>query len=148
MGVRLVEAKPSNLPVLLVFVEAYFNYDNLRFSPEVSSAVAQLLESPELGAYFLVLVDDEAQGYVGLTYGFDAEAGGRIGVITDFYLRESARGKGVGRSALRQVIGFAKDKGLRQVDLFVIEGNQRAESLYRSEGFDRIKGRFVMSRSL
>ena len=69
-------------------------------------------------------------------------------MLTDFYLDESARGKGIGKGALTAVLVFARSQGLKQVDLFVIDGNERAERLYGAGGFDRVSGRFAMSKSL
>lgn len=144
--VELIQATPNDLEALILLVQAYFEFDNLTFSPAVRQAVAELLSSPELGYYFLIRLAGETVGYAALTYGFDAEAGGRIGIITDLYLTESARGRGAGRAALRHLLTFGAKNGLREIDLVVIDGNKRAETLYRSEGFVRTSGRFWMSR--
>lgn len=146
--VELVQATPDESSTIKKYVEAYFSFDHLMFSPEVLSAVEELLRNPAWGIYFFVQVNTVNVGYVALTYGFDAEAGGRIGVITDFYLDETARGRGVGRLAMEALLRFASKVGLHQIDLVVIEGNERAEHLYSSLGFNRTKGRFWMSLGL
>ena len=146
--VELVQATPDESSTIKKYVEAYVSFDHLMCSPEVLSAVEELLRNPAWGVYFLIRANAVNVGYVALTYGFDAEACGRIGVITDFYLDETARGRGVGRLAMEALLNFSRTAGLNQIDLVVIEGNNRAEHLYNSLGFTRTRGRFWMSLGL
>ncbi|MDZ7898717.1 MAG: GNAT family N-acetyltransferase [Arcicella sp.] len=59
------------------------------------------------------------------------------GLIFRMYVSEKAKGQGLGRKLLKALIERAKQgEGLRQLYLTVISTNQRAISLYTSEGFE------------
>lgn len=47
-------------------------------------------------------------------------------------------GLGLGTAMLRQLLDVAKDRGLMQVELEVIEGNERAIGLYKKLGFEMV----------
>jgi GNAT superfamily N-acetyltransferase len=48
---------------------------------------------------------------------------------------QGARGNGVGEELLRHALGYARDEGGREVNLFVDKENARAINLYRKVGF-------------
>lgn len=52
-----------------------------------------------------------------------------IGLLQDYW------GLGIGTAMFEELIRFAKDRGLYQLELEVIEGNERAMGLYRKMGF-------------
>ena len=53
---------------------------------------------------------------------------------------ESARGQGVGRRLLEQLVGGARAHGEHAVSLSVSTENEAAVKLYRSLGFTRVGG--------
>lgn len=53
-------------------------------------------------------------------------------------LRKEFWGFGLGTAMFTEVINLAKDKGIFQLELEVIEGNERALALYRKTGFEII----------
>ena len=130
------------------YVQKYFAHDQLVFNASVRNAIEELLSAPELGAFFEVLSNDIPAGYVVLTYGFDHEFGGRIGLITDFYLLESHRGNGIGGAAMDELLNFAAARGLHAVELFVLDHNERARTFYERRGFSVTTGRKSMSIAL
>lgn len=146
--IKLAQALTADHVVVTDLVRAYFEFDNLVFDERVEKAIWELLVTPALGAYYLATVDDEVIGYSALTFGFDAEAGGRLGVVTDFYLSPEARGQGFGRQMINEIILIGQQLGLNTIELAVIEGNGRAARLYSSSGFVPTKGRFWMARRL
>ena len=48
---------------------------------------------------------------------------------------QGARGKGIGEALLRHALGYARDEGGRELNLFVDKENDRAINLYRKVGF-------------
>lgn len=59
------------------------------------------------------------------------------GLIFRMYVSEKAKGFGIGRKLLQELIERAKQgEGLRQIYLTVVSSNQRAINLYLSEGFE------------
>lgn len=51
-------------------------------------------------------------------------------------IRQDYWGKGIGSAMLNELIDIAKAKGIEQLELEMIEGNDRAFSLYKKFGFD------------
>ena len=84
---------------------------------------------------WFICAEGEAVGYTILTYGFDMEFGGRLGIITDFYIDEDHRAKGIGSRVLKQMFAFARRNGLSAIELQVIKGNKIARRFYQKAGF-------------
>lgn len=139
--IDLQSAAPDDRETVLGLVRAYFAFDGLAYTPAAEAAITELLSNPRYGRVLLARQEDAVVGYAALTYGFDHEAGGRLGVLTDLFLVEAARGRGLGRALLDGVLALARAEGLRQVDLWVLDGNDRARALYRSRGFGLVEGR-------
>jgi GNAT superfamily N-acetyltransferase len=56
--------------------------------------------------------------------------------LEDLFVREAARGAGLGRALVQEVIDRATARGCRRVELDVNSENPTAMALYRSLGFD------------
>ena len=54
------------------------------------------------------------------------------------YLRESERGAGLADELLKAVMDFAKEDGVRQLELNVNHTNARAIRFYERHGFERV----------
>jgi len=145
---HLQRASLSDLNELRSWIQRYFSHDGLIFNDAVSAGVEELLLHQEYGAAFFVLVDSRIVGYAVITYGFDHEVGGRLGVVTDLYLEEGARGKGLGRKTLNQLIEFAGSEGLRSIELWVLEHNSDGKRFYESLGFRSTADRNHMHLSI
>lgn len=70
--------------------------------------------------------------------------------LEDLFVREEARGQGLGKALVQAVLDLARERGCRRVQLDVNEAN-RALELYRSFGFDaqddRYGGRNLLVRA-
>ena len=81
---------------LLRLIRAYYRFDGIRFRPaSVEKALRRLLQSRALGCVWLMLDNDKAIGYVVLTYNFDLEFDGLEGLVTDLFVIEKYRGRGL-----------------------------------------------------
>lgn len=145
-GYSLEPVSMNELPPLLELVQAYFTFDHLAFDASTQTAIVELIGNPQLGQYFFIQGPDGTVGYCCLTYSFDAEPGGRRGAVTDLFLVEGARGQGLGREVVRGLAEVAKSQGCNGLELWVIDGNDRASRLYESLGFQRITGRTMLTR--
>ena len=54
------------------------------------------------------------------------------------YLRESERGSGLANDLLQAVMSFAKEVGVRQLELNVNHTNNRAIRFYERHGFEMV----------
>lgn len=145
MTIHLYRAGTEDFAVVRDLVVQYFRFDDLEFAEKTERAIAELLANPSLGSYYLVRWEGGVVGYCALTYGFDAEVGGRLGVVTDLFLIEEARGKGLGSLLVDEILAVAREEGLHQVELWVLDHNDRARRLYALKGFRSVAGRALMA---
>ena len=142
--IELVPLVPGEEVVAINFVQKYYLEDQLRFDARVEAAVADLLAHPEWGILYRIVQDHITVGYMGLTYGYDHEIGGRFGTVTDFYVEPEFRGNSIGSQALEQLNLLAEDLDLKEIGLVVLDHNVRVRSLYGRMGFQPEDGRSWM----
>lgn len=94
----------------------------------------------------LFVLDDEGQtvGFVWVVMRMDLQ--GAFGSVDQIYLRESYRGRGLGRLLMDQAHQFIINQGVRVARLYVTEDNRSAVKLYQGEGYQVT--RFEMERML
>lgn len=127
----------SEADALLVLLRAYWQYDGIAYDDaRVRRGLSTLLADASLGrAYF---VEDDALGAVGyciVTYGFDLEFGGRHAWITDLYVRESHRGRGIGKQIFAFVDDVLRREHIDRIELVVEHDNTEARAFYEKLGF-------------
>jgi ribosomal protein S18 acetylase RimI-like enzyme len=98
-------------------------------------AVRTLMSDENIGLVELVVENGRIVGYFILTWGFDLEWYGRDAVLTELFLAEDVRGRGLGTLALREAERLAASRGARALHLLVREENTRARRLYASSEF-------------
>jgi ribosomal protein S18 acetylase RimI-like enzyme len=146
---KIKPAGPSDLPVLLELMQAYYAYDKLDFDEATAlAALRDLLGDKSLGHIWLVCLDNLTIGYIVLTFGYSLEFGGRDAFIDELYVQEAYRGRGIGTKTLDLVESAARSIGIRALHLEVDRGNEGALRFYRTNGFQD-RGRFhLMSKRL
>jgi N6-L-threonylcarbamoyladenine synthase len=126
-GIR--RATAGDLDAIMAIEEASFTTD--AWSRE---SMRRELES-EHGVYLVAVGDDDAVlGYGGLL----SPRGGAEGDIQTIALAENARGRGLGRRLMTELLGHARRRGAESVFLEVRADNPVAQGLYRSLGFAEI----------
>jgi len=63
-------------------------------------------------------------------------------LLEDLFVREDARGSGLGRALVTAVVDLARTRGCRRVELDANDGNAAAMALYTSMGFDSQDDRY------
>jgi GNAT superfamily N-acetyltransferase len=63
-----------------------------------------------------------------------------VAAMTAMWVDPRFRGRGVGDTLVKSVIEWARANGYRQMFLWVTDGNDNAERLYRRNGFVRTGG--------
>lgn len=113
-------------------VSCYFQLSHITLEQHQNWLSSLHNEPPETIA-FLIKYDGLA---VGVTYFHSVERDLALGDWGIYIYDESIRGKGIGRQALRLCLQYAKEQlHLNTVFLEVKESNQRAITLYESQGF-------------
>lgn len=120
IGIR--EMQVSDLPSVLPLEQANFSL------PWDERGFLAYLGKPD--AVFLVAEEDQRiLGYCGTLISFeDAE-------ITNVCVASEARGRGVGRRLMEELIGRCQEKGVEFVHLEVRESNTPARTMYDHMGF-------------
>ena len=92
---------------------------------------AELAHVPETRWYAVHEGQDGVDGYVGL-YAVPPEAD-----VATIAVAVPAQGRGLGRELLDALVGEARRRGVTQLFLEVLDGNEAALALYASSGFER-----------
>ena len=127
---------PKDHKVLLKLIVAYYRFDKIAYNLQsLSRGLDTLLRNLSLGQAWLMETHRKPVGYTLLTYNFDLEYGGVEGMLTEVYVEKPFRNRGVGTLALYEVEDFCRERGIRNVELQVLNRNKHAEKFYRKAGF-------------
>jgi GNAT superfamily N-acetyltransferase len=96
-------------------------------------SVRRLLADPDTD---FLLAGDPPDGVCQLRFRFGVWYAAEDCLIEDVFVRESARGSGVGRALVTGALGRARQRGCHRVELDTSEANTPALALYHSLGFD------------
>ena len=141
-------ARPEDAELLLSLIEAYYTFDGIAFDASaMRRGIAELLANASLGEAWFVRSDAKALGYFILTFGFDLEFGGRQATMTDLFLVEDSRGRGIGRATLSHIETLLNERGIGALELQVEDDNRAALGFYERIGFTRHK-RIPMSKKV
>ena len=114
--------------------------------PELRAALVRLLGDRSLGGVWLVEDAGTPIGHAVVTFGYDLEFAGRDAWLTEFWIDDSARGRGAGAVALELL-----DAELRAHDVAAYHLQVRSDNpalrLYERHGFSRIP-RLLLTRRL
>jgi GNAT superfamily N-acetyltransferase len=107
------------------------------------AGVERLIETRD-AQYVLGAPDDDSppQGVAQVRFRFGIWWAAEDCLLEDLFVREAARGTGLGRAILEQVVTLARERGCRRVELDVNDNNDGALALYRSMGFDNRDDRY------
>ncbi len=129
-------AAESDASVLLGMMREYYAFDGHAFDPERARvALLAFLRDPTFGRAWLICDDSTPVGYIVLTLGYSLEYLGRDAFIDEFYLCESHRGQGWGKSTLAFVEDQARALEVRSLHLEVVRQNTGAKEVYRKNGY-------------
>ncbi len=91
--------------------------------------------APSVGPAWVAEVDGRAAGHIALAAGGPAVRGGALS-LTRFFVRDAARGTGIGSALLSAAEQYARDAGISLV-LDVLDGSDSAIRLYEKHGWTR-----------
>jgi GNAT superfamily N-acetyltransferase len=125
-------AEPSDLDTVTALLCAFRDWwgSTTPSDETFRSAAERLLVDPN--TEFLLAGES---GFAQLRFRLSAWTGAEDCWLEDLYVRDDARGKGVGRGLVQGVIDLAAERGCRRVELDVNEANETAQRLYGSFGF-------------
>ena len=115
------------------------------------AGVERLLEQPDT-AFLLAAPHEDAppSGVAQVRFRHGLWFAAEDCLLEDLFVRDDARGQGVGRALVQATIDLARERGCRRVELDVNDANPPAVALYESLGFscrdERYGGRNLLMR--
>jgi GNAT superfamily N-acetyltransferase len=141
-------AGASDVELLIELMREFYAIEHLGFEEQAARrALAQILDDRRFGVIHVIRVDEEAAGYLVLTFGFSLEFGGRDALVDEIYLRENFRGRGIGKASLELAEAVCRQEEISALHLEVDRVNTRAQGVYRQAGF-RDHDRYLLTKLL
>ena len=135
--VQFKTLQTSQIETITQMMQDFYAIDNYPIDIEVSKKLFQEFISDEkLGKSWLIYDDSEIVGYVILTFIFSFEYGGKIAFLDELYLKEIARGKGIGKQTIHFIKEQAKLLNVKLLYLEVENHNENAQKLYLANDFE------------
>jgi len=100
----------------------------------------KIIKSGKYIVFLSIGPQDYENGIITLSEGISIYAGGRFGVIREFYIMPEMRSKGLGRALLEKAKKFGRRKGWRRIEATPPDKMRwrRAYKFYVREGFREI----------
>lgn len=134
---ELKTARRKDLGRLLELVHLYHeSLGESRSKQSWESVLKPLLGNSDIGRIWLIKVDNKTIGYIALCFGYSIEFGARDAFVDEFFIVESKRGQGYGRTVLNMVCEKVILLGVSVLHLEVSTTNLPAQKLYSSIGFE------------
>jgi len=136
LTIRITEATREHLPRVVELMKGLATFEKLLDEFRVTEALLErYLFTREPVAELLVgRLGDEIHGYALFFHNFSSFLGRPGMYLEDVYVEPSARGKGLGKALLVEVIRIARSRGCRRSDWVVLDWNHRAKRFYESLG--------------
>ena len=130
-------AQPADTELLLGLMRKLYARDGYSFEEGTArTALEGLVRDPGLGRVWVIGRDEEAIGYLVLTFGYSLEYGGRDAFVDELFVAAGHRHRGVGTRAIEFAAEQCRAVGVRALHLEVERANAVAQALYRKAGFE------------
>jgi len=134
---------------LLPLIERFHESQSIDMSVEAREAAMQpLLDGNPLGAIWLIGPRQAPVGYIALSFGWSIARGGMEGRITDFFIREKIRGRGMGGDTLAALLPQLREAGLVALHLDIPAQGEAVARLFKRMGFRLREDMHAMSWGL
>lgn len=127
----------SDIDFMANLMQDFYAIDNYPFDIDQSKKLLQeFISNKNYGKAWLIYFENEIAGYVILTFIFSFEYQGKIAFLDELYLKEKARGKGIGKEAIEFIKTESHKLSLKLIYLEVEHHNENAQKLYLSTDFE------------
>ena len=135
-AVRIRTATSADLPVILAFIRELAAYEQLEHQVVATEALLEqyLFGERPVAEALLAETDGGPEGFA-LFFPHFSTFLGRPGIyLEDLYVREGARGHGIGRALLARLARIAVERGWGRVEWAVLDWNAPAIGFYKGLG--------------
>ena len=127
----------SDIEVITQMMQDFYAIDNYPMDVEVAKKLFQeFISNEHLGKSWLIYSENEIVGYIILTFIFSFEYGGKIAFVDELFIKETARGKGIGKEAIQFIQKEVPKLSLKLLYLEVEPHNENAQKLYLAHDFE------------
>lgn len=144
---NFTQAGPGDIDRLAPLVAGFHSMRGERIRPaQRMDALRPLLDNPDLGRVWLIGPTISPVGYVAVTFGYSIALGGRDARLDEVFLRENARGKGVGTTILEAIRPHLRAAGVRAIWVEADRDDPAQRRLFARAGFVAQDARYLMVR--
>ncbi len=134
--VRLERARSEDIEDVTALVAAYHAFERIDIpNAQRRLAVSQLLADQSLGDIWLIYCEDLLVGYIAICFGYSIEFAGRDAFLDEFFLKEEARGRGIGGHVVDSLSTQLSATGIKALHLEVDNDNHGAQRFYARHRF-------------
>ena len=127
----------SDISIITQMMQDFYAIDNYPMDVEVAKKLFQeFISNEHLGKSWLIYSENEIVGYIILTFIFSFEYGGKIAFVDELFIKETARGKGIGKEAIQFIQREVPKLSLKLLYLEVEPHNENAQKLYLAHDFE------------
>ena len=126
----------ADISIITQMMQDFYAIDNYPMDVEVAKKLFQeFITNEHLGKSWLIYSENEIVGYIILTFIFSFEYGGKIAFVDELFIKETARGKGIGKEAIQFIQREVPKLSLKLLYLEVEPHNENAQKLYLAHDF-------------
>ena len=127
----------ADIEIITQMMQDFYAIDNYPMDVEVTKTLFQeFISNEHLGKSWLIYSESEIVGYIILTFIFSFEYGGKIAFVDELFIKETARGKGIGKEAIQFIQKEVPKLSLKLLYLEVEPHNENAQKLYLAHDFE------------
>lgn len=139
-------AETSDIDILIPFIQALHEHDNLPFDEaKTRQALISLVGNQTLGEAWLIFHETNIAGYLVIILGYSLEYHGKDAILDEIFIQEGFRGLGIGKKAILFAEERCRSLGVQALHLEVERANISAQNFYRKAGFED-HDRYLMTK--
>lgn len=134
--IRIVNARESDLPVILSFIKKLAEYERLldKVSADEEILRKNLFCDPVYAKVLIAYYNDEPAGIAIYFYNFSTFIGKPGLYLEDLFVNPELRGKGIGKALFLRLAEIAREEDCGRFEWSVLNWNQSAIDFYKSMG--------------
>ncbi|WZL73332.1 GNAT family N-acetyltransferase [Clostridiaceae bacterium 35-E11] len=153
LKVRLCEPQDEeayvrmNLAFMQEVRQDHAYWESIKFPTEedLGKVFREAVSLPEKIKIFMIEYEGQIVGYANTWSIYSVWMMGRTLTIDDLFIHEAHRHKGLGKKVVKAIIEYAKNHGMKRVQLLAEKDNDVANHVYRKCGFSDQEMLFFMN---
>lgn len=126
----------SKIDTIAQMMSDFYAIDNYPLDINATKILfKEFIENENFGKCWLICHEKEIVGYVILTLIFSFEYEGKLAFLDELYIKETARGKGIGKKTIQFIKEQVSYLNVKMMYLEVESHNQNAQKLYIANDF-------------